>query len=75
MTPISRLFSFKVLVPIWLAAFGLVAVLVSPMTFATGVLLLVAGLLVPAVMILLWRDLPPTIAEVLNQVERPAKRP
>jgi hypothetical protein len=65
----SKLFNLKALIPIWLVAFGLVAVLASPMTFATGVLLLMVGLVVPAVVILLWKDHSPTVAEVLNQVE------
>jgi hypothetical protein len=75
MTLISKLFSFKALVPIWLVAFGLVAVLQSPMTFADGVLLLMAALVVPAVVtILVWKDRPSTVAEVLNRVERSSIR-
>ena len=69
--PLSKFLSLKALIPVWLAAFGLVAVFVSPMKFATGVLLLMVGLVIPAVTILLWKDQqPPTVAEVLNQVER-----
>jgi undecaprenyl pyrophosphate phosphatase UppP len=72
---ISKRFSFKVLVPIWLVAFGLVAVSNSPMTFANGVLLLMVALVVPAVVtILLLKDRPSTIAEVLNRVERSSIR-
>lgn len=68
---LSKFLSLKTLIPIWLAAFGLIAVLLSPMTFATGILLLIVGLVIPAVTILLWKDQqPPTVAEVLNQVER-----
>jgi hypothetical protein len=75
MTLISKLFSFKALVPIWLVAFGLVAVSSSPMTFANGVLLLMVALVVPAVVaILLLKDRPSTIAEVLNRVERSSIR-
>jgi len=70
-----RRLSLKALIPVWLAAFGLVAVWVSPMTFATGVLLLIVGLVVPAVTILLRKDQPPTVAEVLYQVERSASKP
>jgi predicted transcriptional regulator len=32
---------------------------------------LMVGLVMPAVMILLWKDEPQTIAEVLNRVEQP----
>ena len=71
MTLISKLFSFKALIPIWLVAFGLFAVLKSPMTFANGVLLLMVALVVPAVVtILLWKNRRSTVAEVLNRVER-----
>jgi hypothetical protein len=65
----SKLLSHKAIISIWLAAFGLFAVFESPMTFATGVLLLIIGLMVPAVVLLLWKDHPPTVAEVLNRVE------
>jgi hypothetical protein len=73
MVPLSKL-SLKALIPAWLAAFGLIAVFLSPMTFATGVLLVMVGLVVPAVTILLWKDQPLTVAEVLNRVERSAKK-
>jgi hypothetical protein len=70
MTLISKR-SFKAFVPIWLAAFGLVAVFYSPMTFANRVLLLLVALVVPAVVtVLVWKDRPSTVAEVLNRVER-----
>ena len=36
MTLISKLFSFKALVPIWLVAFALVAVFNPPMTLPTA---------------------------------------
>jgi hypothetical protein len=61
----SKLFSFKVLI-----RFALLVVLKSPMTLATGVLLLIAGLVVPGVALLLWKPPPSTVAEVLNRVER-----
>jgi hypothetical protein len=75
MTLISKLFSFKALVPIWFVVFALVAVLQSPMTFANGVLLLSVALVVPAVVtVLVWKDRPSTVAEVLNRVERSSIR-
>jgi hypothetical protein len=71
----SKLFSLKALVPIWLVAFGLFAIFKSPMTFANSVLLLIVALVVPAVVtILLWKDRPSTVAEVLNRVERSSIR-
>ena len=64
MTLISKLFSFKALVPIWLLVFALVAVFNPPMTFANGVLLLMVALVVPVVVtILLWKDRPSTVAK------------
>jgi len=75
MTLISKLFSFKALVPIWFVAFALFAVFQSPMTFANGVLLLMVALVGPAVVtILLGKDRPSTVAEVLNRVERSSIR-
>jgi hypothetical protein len=72
---LRRRLSLKALIPVWLAAFALLAVFVSPMTFATGVLLLMIGLVIPAVTILLWKDQqPPTVAEVLNRTERSATK-
>jgi hypothetical protein len=41
------------------------------MTFANRVLLLLVALVVPAVVtVLVWKDRPSTVAEVLNRVER-----
>ena len=71
MALISKLFSFKTLVPIWLLVFALVAVFNPPMTFANGVRVLMVALVVPVVVtILLWKDRPSTVAEELNRVER-----
>jgi len=74
MLPLSKLLRLKVFIPVWLAAFGLVAVLISPMTFATGLLLMMVGLVIPTVTILLWSDQPATVAEVLNRVEESANK-
>ena len=66
----SKLIRLKALVASWLAICALVAVLMSPVTLATALLLLMVALVVPGVVILLGRDEPPTVAEVLNNVER-----
>jgi hypothetical protein len=68
-TTLSKLLRHKAILSVWLGAFGLFAVFESPMTIGTGVLLLTIGLMVPAVVLLLWRDHPPTVAEVLHRVE------
>jgi hypothetical protein len=75
MTLPSKRFTLQALVPVWLVACALIAVFQSPMTFTNGVLLLIVSLVVPAVVILLWNDHAPTVAEVLNRVERPFERP
>jgi len=74
MTLMSKLFSRNALIPVWLGAFALLAVFESPMSFATGLLLVIVGLVVPAVVLLLWKAPSPTIAEVLNRVERSPRR-
>jgi hypothetical protein len=67
---VMKLFSLKTLFPIWLLGCGLFAVFGSPMTLATGALLLMVGLLAPAVVIrLLWQDHSPTVAEAVNRTE------
>lgn len=70
MVPLSKWFSLKALISVWLAAFALIVVFVSPMTFATGVLLFMVGLAVPAVTVLFWKDQPPTVAEAVRRVGR-----
>ena len=37
---------------------------------STGVLLLAGSLVPPAVLLIMWRDAPPTVAEVLRNEER-----
>jgi hypothetical protein len=66
---VSKLFNRKAFIPFWLLSCVAFAVLATPMTWATGLLLLIIGTVVPVVAILLWRTPPPTIAEVLNRVE------
>ncbi len=40
-------------------------------TIATGALLLIAGVVPPAIMLIVWRGAPPpTVAELLHAVER-----
>ena len=60
------LFRRKAVIPVWLVVFGLFA---PSMTFATGVFVLLLGTLALAIMLILWKPPPPTIAEVLRQVE------
>jgi hypothetical protein len=70
--------SRKVIVPVWLvvfALFALFALFASPMTFATGTLLLVAGVVPPLIMLVLWKKHSPTVAEVLHHAEGPRTEP
>jgi hypothetical protein len=71
---VSKLFSPKVLVPLCLLTCIVLVSLVSPMTWATGLLLLIVGTVVPVVAFVLCKVPPPTIAEVLNRVERSTTR-
>ena len=66
------LFRRKAVIPVWLVVFGLFALFGSSMTFATGVFVLLLGTLALTMMLNLWKAPPPTIAEVLRQVEEPA---
>ena len=70
----SKFFNRKAFIPFWLLACVLFAALSTPMTWATGLLLVFVGTLVPVVGVALWKMPPPTIAEVLNRVERPTTR-
>jgi hypothetical protein len=49
--------------------FGLFALFASPVTFATGVLLLIVGVVAPAIMLILWKERSPTVAEMLRHVQ------
>lgn len=70
----SKLFNRKAFIPVWLVTCVVIAALITPMTWATGLLLVIVGAVVPVVAVLLWKVPPPTIAEVLNRVERSTTR-
>ena len=63
------LFRRKAILPVWLVVFGLFALFGSSMTFATGVFVLLLGTLALTMMLSLWKAPPPTIAEVLRDVD------
>jgi hypothetical protein len=65
----TMLSSRKVIVPVWLVVFALFALFASPMTFATGTLLFVAGVVPPLIMLVLSQKHSPTVAEVLHHAE------
>ena len=71
MTTMLMLFRRKAVIPVWWVVFGLFALFGSSMTFATGVFVLL-GTLALTMMLILWKAPPPTIAEVLHQVEEPS---
>lgn len=62
----SMLFGRSTILTGWLVVFGLLTLLASPMTFAMGALLVFAGVVPPAIMVILWKEPPPTVAEVLH---------
>jgi hypothetical protein len=45
------------IVPIWLIVIGLIGLLGAPVTSATSVLLIIAGLVAPAITLSLWHHL------------------
>jgi hypothetical protein len=53
------LFTRTAVVPAWIVVLGLVALLQAPLTVGTSLLVLVVGgLVVPVIMIALWKDGP-----------------
>jgi ABC-type transport system involved in cytochrome bd biosynthesis fused ATPase/permease subunit len=71
---LSKQFNRKAFIQDWLVNCVVIAALTTPMTWATGLLLVIVGAVVPVVAVLLWKVPPPTIAEVLNRVERSTTR-
>lgn len=58
----SMLFNRTAIIPVWLVVFGVFALFESPITFATGVVLLLVGGVALTITPVLWKELPPTIA-------------
>jgi hypothetical protein len=65
----SMAFSRTAIISVWLAVFALFALFGSSMTLATGALLLMVGVVPPAIMLTLWKEPSSTIAEVLHHVD------
>ena len=65
----SRLFSRTTIIPVWLIVFGLSALFGPPMTFVTGMFVLFLGGLALTIMLVVWKEQSPTIAEVLRHVD------
>jgi hypothetical protein len=63
------LFRRKAVIPVWLVVFGLFALFGPSMTFAAGAFVLLLGTLALTIMLMLWKAPPPTIAEVLHEVD------
>lgn len=68
MTTMSMLISRKPFIPLWLVVFALFVLSGAPITFATGVLLLIGFGVAPAIGLVLWNRPSPTVAEVLHDV-------
>ncbi len=64
-----RLFDRTAVITAGLIVVGLVAWFGSPMTFTNGVLLFIAGVVPPAIMLVLWKAPPVRIAEALPRVD------
>jgi hypothetical protein len=69
-TTVLMLFRRKAVVPVWLVVFGSFVLFGSSKTFAPGVFVFALGTL--ALTMMVWKAPPPTIAEVLRQVEGPS---
>jgi hypothetical protein len=67
-TTMSMIISRKAFIPVWLVVFALFALSGAPITFATGVLLLIGLGVAPAIVLVLWNRPSPTVAEVLHDV-------
>ena len=65
----SLLFSRKAFIPVWLVVFALFVLSGAPITFATGVLLLIGLGVAPAIVLILWNRNSPTVAGVLPDVD------
>ncbi len=68
-----RLFDRTAVMTAWLIVVGLVAWFGPSMTFANGVLLLIAGVVPPAIMLILWKAPPVSIVEVQPRVDASAR--
>lgn len=66
----SMLFKRTVVVPVWVIAFGFLAA-VGPVSTDIRVLLLLVGVLMPTIVLMVWKRPSPTVAEVLHQVDSP----
>jgi hypothetical protein len=62
-------FNRTTITPVWVIAFGLLALLWSPMSVAMGVLLLTVGVAGPVVTLYLWREPSPRVARAVPRVE------
>ena len=69
----SMLFRRKVIMPVWVMAFGLFALL-GPATVIAGTFLLAVGVVVPAIMLLLWKEPFPAVAEAPHHVDARRER-
>jgi hypothetical protein len=58
----SILFSRTAMIPVWLLVFGLLVFIGSPLTFRTGLALLLMGGVALTIMLVLWKKPLPTIA-------------
>jgi hypothetical protein len=65
----SMLVGRKTLFPAWLIVFGLLTLLWPPGTVSATLLVLAVGIAVPAIVLIAWKETPPTVAEVLHAAE------
>jgi hypothetical protein len=62
------------LFPVSLLVFGLIALISPPGTVGGTLLVLLVGLAIPAIVLIVWKETPPTVAEVLHAAEVDTRR-
>ena len=64
----SRLLTRATVFPLWVLFVG-ITVMFLPMSASTSVLLLLVGIGLPAILLIVWKENSPTVAEVLHAAE------
>lgn len=66
----SKLISRKAIVPVWLVVvLGVFALFGSPLTFSMGMLLVLVGIVAPAIVLVFTREQPLSVAEIMRQTK------
>ncbi len=69
----SMFFNRTLIIPVWLVLFALFGLFAWPMPVGMGVLLLIVGIAVPAIILMLRNETPATVAAVRNHARASGK--